>query len=53
MPLTNSLPGGFINSWEKVTDELSHHVPWAIRTMYPELDNNYVYAMKWRKIETS
>ena len=26
MSPTNSLPGGFISGWEKVTDELSHHV---------------------------
>ena len=26
MPPTDNLPGGFINGWEKATDELSNHV---------------------------
>ena len=42
MPPTNSLPGGFINDWEKATDELFIMCIMANPTMYPELDNNYV-----------
>ena len=43
MPPTNSLPGGCINGWEKATEELSHHIHyWQSKTMFPELDNNYV-----------
>ena len=54
MPPTNSLPGGFMNGWKKITDELSHHAHYGqSKLCIPSQITTIFYAMKGKKIEIS